>query len=64
MKKRSWMPNDQNIKIDTLARMILEEANKQGLTIRDIRTACERCERYVLDQVVPTDENNDVSQYL
>lgn len=27
MKKRSWMPNDQNIKIDTLARMILEEAN-------------------------------------
>ena len=64
MKKRSWMPSDTNLKIDTLARTILKEAHKQGLTIGDIEAACKRCKRYVLDQVVPTDDDNDVSQYL
>ena len=56
--------SERDEKIDALARAMLKQAHEQGLRIGDIRTAYNRCEAFVLNKVVPIDEENEVSLYV
>ncbi len=42
--------------VDALAREILRISHEQGLSLNDIKTACDKCERFVLRSTVPFDD--------
>lgn len=42
--------------VDALAREILRISHEQGLSLNDIKTACDKCERFVLQSTVPLDD--------
>lgn len=55
-----FMKRDE--KIDALAREILRISHEQGLSLKDIRLACEQCERFVLQSTVPEDSRGWISR--
>lgn len=59
--ERAVHPTDQ--KINALAQRMLEIAHEQGLTIEDVESAARRCRKFVLDQVVPVDTENEISKF-
>lgn len=48
--------------IDALAREILRISHEQGLSLNDIKTACDKCERFVLQSTVPEDSRGWISR--
>lgn len=48
--------------IDALAREILRISHEQGLSLKDIRLACDACERFVLQSTVPEDSRGWISR--
>ena len=55
-----FMKRDE--KIDALAREILRISHEQGLSLKDIRLACDQCERFVLQSPVPEDSRGWISR--
>lgn len=48
--------------IDALAREILRISHEQGLSLNDIKTACDKCERFVMQSPVPEDSRGWISR--
>lgn len=60
VKSRYYTKRAENI--DALAREILRISHEQGLSLNDIKTACDKCERFVMQSPVPEDSRGWISR--
>lgn len=60
VKSRYYTKRAENI--DALAHEILRISHEQGLSLKDIRLACDKCERFVLQSTVPEDSRGWISR--
>ncbi len=60
-KERSYATERQK-NVDSLTREILRISHEHGLSLSDIKTACDRCERFVLQAPVPEDSRGWISR--